>query len=397
MALALLALEKGFKEIILPKTSVKEASLIAIQPENQFQQEAPAIIGAESLKEVIDYLEGKIRLRPFLAKADYLNTKQDYLLDFGWIKGQESAKRALEIAAAGGHNLLMQGPPGTGKSLLAQSLPSILPDLSLAESLELTKIYSSAGFLSEEKPFIAVRPFRSPHHTSSEAALLGGGNPPRPGEITLAHRGVLFLDELPEFHRDVLESLRQPIEEGRITIFRARHNLTFPARFTLISTSNPCPCGYYKDPERPCVCSPSQIAKYRRKLSGPLMDRIDIFVDVPQMKFEKLVKSEDEGLSAKIKEKIKKAHFWQKDRFSREEGREKMVFNSEMRLPHLKRYCSVDGKSQNLLKKFVDSGKLSTRGYHRVLKTARTIADLDGAQALSYNHIAEAVMYRIRE
>ena len=287
----------------------------------------------------------------------------------------------------------MQGPPGAGKTLLAKAIPSILPKLSFEESLEVTKIYSIAGLLPNDKPLISQRPFRSPHHTASEVALIGGGNPPKPGEITLAHRGVLFLDEFPEFHRDVLESLRQPLEEGKITISRAKHSLTWPARFTLVAATNPCPCGNLNDPEKKCTCTPSQIAMYRRKLSGPLMDRIDLFIEVPALKYEKLVAGDWENLSEKIREKVEMARQIQKERFP---GL-KISTNSEMPLKKIEKYCQIDLKSQDLLRKYVNSGKLSARGYHRVLKVARTIADLENSEKISFDYLAEALMYRIRE
>lgn len=397
LSLTLVAKEKSWKEIILPKANAPEAALALSSKETK--ETVPKIIGAESLKEVIDYLEGKIQIIPSKINLKKFLKRPDYSLDIGWIKGQESSKRALEIAAAGGHNLLMQGPPGAGKSLLARSLPSILPALSFEESLEVTRIYSVVGFLPKERPLINFRPFRSPHHTTSEAALIGGGNPPKPGEITLAHRGILFLDEFPEFHRDVLESLRQPLEEGEISILRARNRLTFPARFTLVAAANPCPCGYYQDPNRDCRCQPSQIAKYRRKLSGPLIDRIDLFIEVPQLKFEKLIAPDEKNFSIKIREKIERARQKQKERFSPAQTSpgEKMLVNSEMRIPQIKKYCQIDSRSQNILKRFVDLGKLSARGYHRVLKAARTIADLDNSEKINYDHLTEALMYRIRE
>ncbi len=383
LSFALVAKEKSCPELILPQANASEAALI----------KGLKVIGVKDLEQVIKYLEGQIQISPFKIETEQFVSLKNSSIDLGWIKGQQFAKRALEIAAAGNHNLLMEGPPGTGKTLLAKAIPSILPQLSFEEILEVTKIYSASGLLSKEKPLISQRPFRSPHHTSSEAALIGGGNPPRPGEITLAHRGVLFLDEFPEFHRDVLESLRQPLEEGTITVLRARHRLTFPAKFMLVAATNPCPCGYRNDPERECTCSSSQVAKYRRKLSGPLMDRIDLFVDVPQIKYEKLVNVDPEHSSSKIKDGVKKAREIQRERFSLE----KVLVNSEMIIPQIKKYCQIDAKSGDLLRKFVNSGKLSARGYHRVLKVARTIADLENSENILYDHLSEALAYRIQE
>ncbi len=383
LSFAILGKEKGFSEIILPKENALEAGLI----------EGIKVIGVRDLRETINYLEGKIKILPTKTSLENFIFKTENCIDLRDIKGQSFAKRALEISASGGHNLLMIGPPGTGKTLLAKSIISILPPLSFKEAIEVTKIYSIAGLLSFENPFFWQRPFRAPHHTASEVALIGGGNPPRPGEITLAHRGVLFLDEFPEFHRDVLESLREPLEEGKITILRARQSVCFPASFTLIAASNPCPCGYYGDEEGTCTCSISQIRMYQRKLSGPLMDRIDLFIRVPKVEFEELINKEKKFCSEKIKEKVARAREIQKERYKKE----KFSLNSQISLSKIEKYCAIDNKSQTLLRKFVDKGKLSVRGYHRILKVARTIADLEESEKILYSHVAEALSFRLRE
>jgi magnesium chelatase family protein len=305
------------------------------------------------------------------------------------IAGQESAKRALEIVAGGGHNLSMWGPPGTGKTLLAKTLPDIIPPLSFEESLEVTKIYSVCGLLNSGS-LILNRPFRAPHHTTSDAALIGGGNPPRPGEITLAHRGVLFLDEYPEFHRDALESLRQPIEEGAINVLRARHAMSLPARFMLVLASNPCPCGNFGNPEKPCVCTPAQIRMYRKKLSGPLMDRIDLFINVPAVKYDKLANPapEQNDLAQDIKDRVCRCREIQKSRFGEDQT------NAEMNIDQIKQFCRLDKDSELLMKAAVNSSKISARGYHRVLKVSRTIADMDEKENITSIHISEALSYR---
>lgn len=385
------AKEKGFEEIILPQENAAEAALVNLNGEEI------KVVGIKDLKQALRYLEkredipGSITTSQSFAKK--ISAFENFEIEFSWIQGQAHTKRALEIVASGGHNLLMQGSPGAGKTLLAKALVSILPKLTLSESLQLTKIHSAIGTLTKENPFITQRPFRSPHHASSEAALIGGGNPLQPGEITLAHRGILFLDEFPEFHRDVLESLRQPLEQGEIVIQRARSSMTFPAKFTLIAAANPCPCGFYNDPERECACPPAQIASYRRKLSGPLIDRIDIFCHVPSLKYEELIFPEQENTSQKIRERIEKTREIQRQRFENLG----ILTNAEMKIPQIKKYCQIDGAGQNILKKYVDAGKLSARGYHRVLKVARTIADLEEKEDISFDNINEALMYKLTE
>jgi magnesium chelatase family protein len=391
LALALLARTLHFDEIILPYENAKEASvsyLLDTQPPLK-------IIGVKHLKEAINHLTKKKNAPSFNPPEINNFILQDWELNVSWIKGQELAKRALEIAAAGGHNLLMIGPPGTGKTLLAKSMSSLLPPLNEEEIMELTKIYSVAGLLSKENFLVVKRPFRAPHHSASKISLLGGGNPPKIGEITLAHRGVLFLDELPEFHRDVLEGLRQPLEEGKISVLRAGYRLEFPSRFTLISASNPCPCGYYQDSEKECHCSPSQIQKYQRKLSGPLADRIDLFINVEQIKYEKLISSSGGDQFLKIKENVKKAREIQKQRFFKA-NKLGIFTNSEMGLAEIKKYCPIEDSSHSLLRRYLDSRILSVRGYYKVLKIARTIADLEGSENILSRHLSEALMYRAR-
>jgi len=377
--------EKGIAEIILPKSNAKEANLI----------KGLRVTGVETLAQAIDYLEGKAVIEEIASEeaAAIEDRGIEYKNDIGHISGQEASKRALEIVACGGHNLSMWGPPGTGKTLLAKSLPTILPPLSFEESLEVTRIYSISGLLAPDSLLADQRPFRAPHHTSSEAALIGGGNPPRPGEITLAHRGVLFMDEFPEFHRNTLEALRQPIEEGVINILRAKHTISLPARFTLILASNPCPCGNFGNPEKRCVCSNSQIQMYRKKLSGPLMDRIDLFINVPAVKYDKLAHTEfdAQNCSTNIKERVCRCRQIQKERFGNHRT------NAEMDISQVKQYCRLDDQSEHLLKAAVDSGKLSARGYHRVLKVSRTIADMAASADIKLNHIAEALAYRPQE
>ncbi len=299
----------------------------------------------------------------------------------------------MEIAAAGAHNLIMSGPPGAGKTLLARTMPTILPPLSLQESLQVTKIFSVAGRLGENRPLITERPFRSPHHTASAPALVGGGNHPKPGEITLAHRGILFMDEFPEFHRDVLEALRQPLEDGVVTVSRAQGTLNFPARFILIAAMNPCPCGNATNPLKTCICSQGQISKYRRRISGPLMDRIDLHIEVPALKYEKLASEKVSEESSAVRKRVQSARAVQQQRFLNQNN----SVNSEMNIQQIKEHCQIDSASQQILKNAVNTLHLSARGYHRVLKLARTIADLAGQPQILTSHLAEALQYRAKE
>ena len=382
LALAL-SLDKNITQLIVPQANAQEAALAFVG-----RKDAPQIIGVNSLKQTINYLLEKEKIKTCIVQEkDFLNNN-DFEVDFSWIQGQEFAKRAIQISAAGGHNLLMVGPPGGGKSLLAKSIPSILPPLETQEMIEVTKIYSLAGMLPENNPLISTRPFRSPHHTSSSSAIIGGGNPLRPGEITLSHRGVLFLDEFPEFHRDVLESLRQPLEDGHITISRARDRVTLPCRFILVAAANPTPGGFYQDQNE--FYSGSQIAKYRRKLSGPLVDRIDLRVELPMVKYDKLIAPNKTGQSQQIRQSVVLARNIQKQRFIND----KILLNSEMNPQQIKKYCAIDNQSENILRRFVDSGKLSARGFHKVLKVARTIADLQNSQKITSLHVSEALAYK---
>jgi len=385
LPISLMAENLKFAKIFLPAADCGEAALA----------EQIDIFPVKNLKELIFSLKGEKKL-PIFQRQKEQEVKQNELFDydFAYIKGQENVKRALEIAAAGGHNVLMSGPPGTGKTLLARALPTILPKLTKEEMLEVTKIYSVAGLTTTKTSVIKVRPFRSPHHTASDVALVGGGQIPKPGEITLAHRGVLFLDEFAEFPRFVLESLRQPLEDGVIAVSRASGTFNFPAQFILVAAQNPCPCGYLNDPVKNCICTPSQIIRYQKKISGPILDRIDIHIDVPRIQYEKLASEKVAEESAKVQARVQGARDIQKHRFVQEN---EIRTNSEMGLRDIKQYCFLDEKSQNLLKSAVDKLALSARAYHRILKLGRTIADLQNQPNIQIAHIAEALQYRPKE
>lgn len=383
LPIAIKAREEGFKGFILPKQNAREAAVV-----NKLE-----VYGVENIREVIEFMDGKCELQPTVVdtRKEFYERQELFENDFSDVRGQENVKRALEVAASGGHNLLMIGSPGSGKSMLAKRLPTILPPFTLQESLETTKIHSVAGKISGETSLMAQRPFRSPHHTISNVAMVGGGTFPQPGEISLAHNGVLFLDELPEFNRSVLEVMRQPLEDRKITISRARFTVDYPAGFMLVASMNPCPCGYYNHPDRPCLCSPGAVQKYMNRISGPLLDRIDIQVEIVPVPFEKISEQQPSEPSSAVRERVIRARAIQAERFADYEG---IYCNAQMNTKLLHRFAVPDATGLALLKTAMLRLNLSARAYDRILKVSRTIADLDASPTIEARHLSEAIQYR---
>jgi magnesium chelatase family protein len=382
LPVALEARKRGKRALFVPEANAREAAMV----------DKIDIYGVQNLRQTFEFLRGELALLPTRGDlTDFFATHQNYDVDFSDVKGQSHVKRAIEVAVAGGHNILMIGPPGSGKSMLSKRIPTIIPPMSLNEAIEATKIHSIAGLLDGDRSFVSTRPFRSPHHTISDIGLLGGGTFPNPGEVSIAHNGVLFLDELPEFKRSALEVMRQPLEDGKVTISRAAGSLTFPAEFMLVAAMNPCPCGYFGDLKRECRCGPVQVQRYRQRISGPLLDRIDLHIEVPAVEYRDIASERAEETSQAIRERVTGARQKQQGRFQKDA---KTNCNARMTTRHLKAHCKLGDDSHELIRVAMTELNLSARAYDRILKVSRTIADLAGAEEITSEHVSEAIQYR---